>query len=344
MNTKKKNILIVSITCVVLILLFLSSFLAGRIPPNDENAAGNTPGNLNNGGYFCEADGKVYFGNAYDNYTLYCMNSDETEIEKIGDNPVSSINVGGNYLYYAMQSNENGTGLGFMRKTAGIYRSRLSGKGTVCLDKCYIIAMQLCGNYLYYEKYDNRAGTSLEKIRTDKKEQQTIADYIVNPACYVDGRIYYNGTQNNHYLYALDTSTDRSDVLWEGNIWNPVYHNGYVYYMDVANNYRLCRYSLTDDVIEVLTDDRVDLFNIYDYYIFYQTSSKTEPALKRMYTDGSNAEIIREGVYQNINVTSQYVYFNSFDEPSPVYKTSTYGSVNVTTFDAAMEAALAEVN
>ena len=29
---------------------------------------------------------------------------------------------------------------------------------------------------------------------------------------------------------------------------------------------------------------------------------------------------------------SQYVYFNTFREPTPVYKTSTFGPVNVTTF------------
>ncbi len=53
---------------------------------------------------------------------------------------------------------------------------------------------------------------------------------------------------------------------------------------------------------------------------------------------------MREGVYQNINITSEYVYFNSFNESTPVYKTYTYGPVNVTTFDAAREAALENLN
>ncbi len=343
MSTKQKNILILSIIGVALILIFVASFFLGKIPMNDEYTTGNTPGNLNNNGYFCESDGTVYFANAYDNYCLYSMNLDETDIKKLGENPVSSLNAGGDYLYYAMQSSQNGSGLGYMMRTSGIYRCKRNGKSTVCLDRCSTIAMQLCGSYLYYEKYDNKAGTSLEKIRIDKKEKETLANYIVNPVCYVNGKIYYNGTQKDHYLYALNTANDSSSVVWKGNVWNPICQGDYVYYMDVENNYRLCRYSLSGDVVEVLTNDRVDYYNLYDNRIYYQTVDKTAPALKRMYTDGSEPEIVREGTYQNINATSQYVYFNSFDEPTPVYKTSTYGPVNVTTFEAAAQAAMEEM-
>ena len=205
--------------------------------------------------------------------------------------------------------------------------------------------MQLCGNYIYYEKYDNKSAVSLEKIKINKKEKQTvIPEMILNPSCYADGKIYYNGDDKNkdHYLYALDTATDTTSLIWEGDVWNPIVQDGYVYFMDISSDYRLCRYSLYDDVVEILTNERLDMFNIYNNYIYYQVSSPTEPALKRMLLDGSSQETVAEGVFQNINITSQYVYFNAFGELTPVYKTSTFGSVNVTTFDAAMQAAAKE--
>ena len=340
MSNTQKNILVISITVVVLILLSLGVVLSGHITMNDDFTVGNTPGNLNNGGYFCEADGRVDFANAYDGYGLYAMNPDESEMVKLSGNSVSSINAAGKYLYYAMTSDSsNGSGLGYLAHTEGIYRSNLKGKSTVGLDRCGIVSMQLCGNYLYYEKYDKALGTTLDKVRIDKKDRQTVAEEIINPNCYVNGRIYYNGTGKDHYLHALDVSTDEDTVVWRGNLWNPIVQDNYVYYMDVSHNYRLCRYSLSNDVIEVLTNERIDMFNVYDYYIYYQVSSTDAPALKRMLTDGSYQELVREGVYQNINVTSEYVYFNAFDETTPVYKTYTYGPVNVTTFDAAREAA-----
>lgn len=341
MTRRTKNILIFAATAVLFAVLMMIAILIGRVPLNDERTRGNTPGNLNNGGYFCESDGRVYFANAYDDYALYSMNADESDIKKLNDGAYSFLNVGGDYLYYSMIGKSDGYDLGFIGTAYGVYRSKLNGRKVVGLDRCHIVNMQLCGNYIYYEKYDNKDAVSLEKIRIDKKDKKTVAPQnIINPNCYVDGKIYYNGDDKSkdHYLYALDTATDSSSVVWEGNLWNPIVQDGYVYFMDVSNNYRLCRYSLHDDIVEVLTKERIDMFNIYDNYIYYQVSSPTDPALKRMLTDGSSPEIVQEGVFQNINITSQYVYFNAFNEPTPVYKTSTYGAVNVTTFDAALQA------
>ncbi len=346
MTSSRKNILILLVTGVILIAAFVGALLSGRIPMNDEFTVGNTPGNLNNGGYFCESDGKVYFANAYDNFSLYSMNPDESELRKLNDGAVSSINAAGKYLYYAQVSGGTGEekGIGSAVRMAGIYRSNLKGKSVVGLDRCDIVSMQLCGNYLYYEKYDKQIGTSLDKVRIDKKDRQTVAEAIINPNCFVNGKIYYNGAAEDHYLYALDIPSDMESVVWRGNIWNPIVQDGYVYYMDVPENYRLCRYNLSTNVVEILTNDRIDMFNVYDNYIYYQVSSPDSPALKRMLIDGSSQEIVREGVYQNINITSQYVYFNAFNESTPVYKTYTYGPINVTTFDAAREAALANTD
>lgn len=344
MTAKQRNILVLSIMGVIFVVLIILAVLSAHVPLNDENTVGNTPGNLNNNGYFCESDGRVYFANAYDGYSLYSMNADETDVKKLHAGSTSHINVGGNYLYYIMANAGGGSDLGSIRSSSGIYRSKLNGKSTTGLDRCRVASMQLCGNYLYYQKQDTKGVNSLEKVKINKKDQQTVNPGAwINPNCYVDGIIYYNGVEEDHYLHALNTATDSSRIVWEGNIWNPIYQNGYVYYMDIEHNYRLCRYSMYDDVVEVLTNDRIDMFNIYDNYIYYQVSSKNSPALKRMYTDGSSPELVREGVYQNINITSEYVYFNAFDEPTPVYKTSTYGAINVTTFDAGMQAALAEL-
>lgn len=340
MTTRTKNLLIFIATLIFLAILMLIALMIGRVPLNDENTTGNTPGNLNNGGYFCESEGRVYFANAYDEYALYSMSSNESDVRKLNDGAYSFLNVGGDYLYYSMIGRSDGYDLGSIGTAYGIYRSKLNGKRVVGLDRSHIINMQLCGNYIYYEKYDNKDAVSLEKIKINKKDRQTVAPKtIINPNCYVNGTIYYNGAATDHYLYALDTATGVSSVVWEGDLWNPVVQDGYVYFMDVSSDYRLCRYSLYDDKVEVLTNDRIDMFNVYDNYIYYQVSSPTSPALKRMLVDGSSPEIVKEGVFQNINITSQYVYFNAFDEPTPVYKTSTFGPVNVTTFDAAMQAA-----
>ncbi len=342
MEPKKRNIIVIAVFSTFIIVMVILSVLSERVIMNDGEVSGNTPGNLNNGGLFCESDGVVYFSNAYDNGCLYSMNTDETKMKKLTKVSASYINADEHYLYFYLDSFNKGPVK--TQRTYGLFRSKLNGGGITCLKRNNITALQLCGNYIYYQLFDNDTSrkTELYKIKIDKTEEKKIADYIINPACHVNGIIYYNDAEFNHNLYALNTQNDVSTSVWDGSVWNPVYDNGYIYFMDVSHNYRLCRYSMSQNIMEVLTEDRVDYFNLYGSYIYYQKSSASEPALMRMYTDGSNVETVAAGTYNNINITSQYVYFTEHSSEVPIYKTPTNGSVNVTTFDNANIAALKE--
>lgn len=341
MKKNWKVFLFIGIILIFLIASAVISALKEKVPSNDISVTGNTAGNLNNGGLFAEEEGKVYFSNAYDDGCLYSMNADETDLKKLSSYRVSSINVDGNFVYYYMDSSRTGTGISYVLRTYGIYRSKLNGESAQCLDRDAAVTMQLTGDYLYYQRYNNQDFTQFYKIKTDKSENELVSDMIINPAACHNGIIYFNGTEKNHYLYALDTRTDSISTVYEGNLWYPAYRDGYIYYMDVAENYRLCRYSLSANTTEVLTHDRVDAFNVGDNYIYYQKNSSDEPALMRMHLDGSEAEIVALGNYSNINLTSNYAYFNAFGLDTPVYHTPVNGPVNVTVFHAAMEAASA---
>lgn len=339
--TSKKRVLILILFFFLLIgLLTVYTLMRRRIPSNDPGTVGNTAGNLNNHGLFCESDGKVYFANAYDNNTLYSMNPDETDFKKLANSKVEDINAGGNYLYYFQTDSASSSSFSFISRFSGIYRMNKNGSRNTCLTRDHSASMLLAGDYLYYEHFDSDEGLTLHKLKTDKSVETVVANYDINPAGMDNGILYFNGTGEDHKLYALDTSSDTISMVWDSNLWNPVAYNGYIYYMDVPNNYRLCRYSPSTHEVQVLTEDRVDTFNVYGNYIYYQKNDTTNPAFKRMTLDGQNEEIIRPGNHEKINITSRYVYFNEFQIPTPVYQTPTEGPVNVTTFDAAANAAV----
>lgn len=340
MKSNTKLILFAGILVIALGASLIISHFTNTVPSNDISVTGNTAGNLNNSGLFCELDGKVYFSNTYDNGCLYSMNVDETDLAKLTTSKVSSINAAGEHLYYFMDSGSGGTGLGYIVRTFGIYRSNLKGEHTACLVKDGCVTMQLCGDYLYYQRYNNKDFTKFHKVKTDKSEDILVSDLIINPAACYNGIIYYNGQDQDHYLYALDTRTDNSTVVYEGNLWYPAYHENYIYYMDVSENYRLCRYSLSEHVVEVLTNDRVDTFNVGNSYIYYQKNDASSPALMRMRLDGSEPEVVAEGIYTNINLTSRYAYFTEFGDELTLYHTPLEGAVNVSEFTVALEAFL----
>ena len=340
MGKNWKVLLFVAIVFLLLSASLVVSHLAGRIPSNDSSVTGNTGGNLNNGGLFCEADGKVYFSNAYDNGALYSMEPGESGFEKLNTSRSTLINAGGNYLYYYMDSSSGGTGIGYVVPTYGIYRSRLNGEKTACLVRDACVIMQLSGDYIYYQRYNNKDYTKFHKVKTDKSEDVLVSDLIISPAACHNGYLYFSGSDKDHYLYTLDTRTDTVSTVYEGNLCYPVYHNDYIYFMDISSDYRLCRYSLSGNFVEVLTNDRVDTYNVGNDYIYYQKNSASSPALMRMRLDGSEAETVAEGNFENINLTSSYAYFNSFGEELPVYHTPVSGPVNVTAFTAARDAVL----
>lgn len=345
MAGKKKGIIAIILIVIILIAVYILNWYSEKVPENPPGTIGNTAGNLNNGGYFCESDGKVYFANAYDGGTLYCMNPDETEIKKLNRSEVYQLNAAGDYLYYYQKNSSSYPDFSFLIRTYGLYRTNKKGRDPVCLEKVDCKNVSVVDNTVFYTKPVDGAQTlQLFAISTDKKDSRQIADYLVNPSCASYGVLYYNGTSENHHLYAYDTYTGQENIIKEYDMWYPTLHGQSIYFLDLEGNYELCRYDMSDDSITVLTTDRVESFNLSDNYIYYQTVDADSPALWRMNHDGSNPELVFEGIYRDINVTSQYVYFRSYAADMPMYHTPANGMINVTTFDAAGQAAIEENN
>lgn len=339
MSNKIKTILIISIISLLLVSACVYNYFSGRIPSNPAGTVGNSAGNLNNFGYYCEDGGTVYFANAYDGYSLYSMTGDEQNLKRLNAAQIQYLNAGGDYLYYYQVNASASLGFGHAMRVNGLYRTSKKGTKSVCLSKDTIQTVKLVDDYVFYQLAVRGEDTlKLYRIGTDKSDKQMICDSLVNPACAENGTIYYNNAEKNHYLYTL-TKEGTPTLLLDKSMYYPCVMSGYIYYLDIRNNYRLCRYNYSTKTEEVLTEDRVDTFNVYDSYIYYQKNSADSPALIRMRIDGSNPETVAEGNYRNINITSQYVYFQDFDSDVPVYHTPTYGAVNVTTFDAAKSAA-----
>ncbi len=337
---KKNNrnlIIIIGIAVLCLAAGILYSILSGRVAQNPAGTIGNTAGNLNNGGFFCQHEDTVYFANAYDGGTLYRMDVDETHIEKINSSKVSNLLSGVKNIYYFQSGTVGEGGLGTVRTLHSFVRCDLNGNHATGLARDVVITAQLVDNTLYLLT-TSKDGPSFYRMDTDKTDKTILADYNINPACAAYGKIYYNGTQSNHFLYALDAANDTSTEIWRGNLWNPILNGSYIYYMDVANNYRLCRYSLTNQVIEVLTDDRVDCFNLGNGFIYYQKNSTT-PALICMRTDGTDSFVLAEGNYTALQMTSSFLYFNEFGIDSTLYH-SRLGSTSYNVFEAARATAV----
>lgn len=326
MSKFSRNLILFGAVALLILGAVIYSIFHGRATVIPDGTVGNTPGNLNNNGLFTERDGIVYFSNPYDNNSLYSMTANGENLTKLIDMTVEYINAGGNYVFFYGKPNKTTTGIGSVVSKPGMYRIEKNGDNLKALSKDVTRSMILYGNNIYFQHYTESTGTTFDVYDLKKNESRTLLDKMINPAGLYGGSIYYNGMYEDHYLYCYDIATETEIPIWEGDIWNPIYDGNYVYYMDVLNNYRLCRYSIPDNTIEVLTNERLDSFNLYGDIIFYQVSSSKSPALKRMNNDGSNPITIAEGVYKGINITSTYTYFTEFGTDYPLYRVPTYTS------------------
>ena len=334
---KTIRIVIAILIAVLVVVAGILMMFSQRIVMNPPGTVGNTAGNLNNDGRFCEYDGTVYFYNSFNGGGLFAMDPNEANLRRMNQLEVRNILAGGNYLYYFHTGASTvTTGFGHAFGMRSFLRCKLDGSNSETMTTDVVITGQLVDNYLYLLTSQS-AGPSFYKMKIDSSDPEILADYTINPACAENGIIYYNGTEENHYLYALDTATDVPEVIWKGNVWYPVLEGDYVYYLDVANDYRLCRYSRSQNVIEVLTQDRVDCFNVRNGFIYYQKNGE-DAQLKFMRADGSDVQVLAEGNYTHINMTSQYVYFQEFGDDVSLYHAQ-IGSNYYEKFQAAEEAA-----
>lgn len=285
-----------------------------RVLYNDSYVNGNSAGNLYNNGMFCESNGSVFFANPSDEYKLYVMDADGSNVKKICEDSVAYINADEHYVYYTRASSGANTAFSFLHiNTYSLCRIRRDGRGEIkILDDAPCIYASLVGNYIYYLHYDTEEATTMYKVKLDGEDQKQISTSPYFTCSTNRQYIYYNGLTNDHNVYRFDTTNDTQSLLYQGNCWMPtVVNDSVLYFIDCENNYKLARVDLATGEKVILCEDRVDCYNVSGNYIYFQRNSD-DAALCRINTDGSNYTEIKSGVFNEINVTSKYVYFSDF--------------------------------
>lgn len=280
---------------------------------NDGYVNGNSAGNLYNNGLFCEYDGIIYFANPNDGNQLYQMNADGTGVKKISDDSAAFINADENYVYYTRTGDNSESQFAFLHvNTHSLCKLRRDGKGEVIvLDTDPCMYASLVGNYIYYVRYAASEGSTLYRIKNDGEEKEQVFPQPYFTCSTNKQYIYYNGLENDHNVYRYDTSTGAQSLFYEGNCWMPIVEGNYVYFMDCDNSYSLARADLTTGEKITLVDEWVDCFNVHNGIIYFQRNT-SEPALCSVRTDGSDYTVLKEGIFTEINVAGDLLFFKDF--------------------------------
>ena len=320
---KKKGILVILVLSLLVIIIGIFYYFDEKTYFNDENANGNTPGNLYNNGLFCQLDDKIYFSNLADDGTLYSMNSDMSSYKKLSNDKINFINASGHYLIYNrinnLKEHNKGSALEFV--TVGVYRTKLNGKNVFRLDKTPAGTVHQFGNEVYYLHYDKEEEYTLNSIGIDGKNQKKLSEQAISCAMVTDEHVYYTGVLQDHNIYRLKRSSNQNELVKEGNYSQVIVQNSVMYCINNADNYSIVQMNMDGSSENTIVKDRVSTYNITNdgNYLFYQADGGDHNGVYCVNLSTGEQSLIQAGDYQNLCLTNDYLFFNAFNSSAMYY-------------------------
>jgi hypothetical protein len=306
-------------------------YQSSKFVANDKYATGNTTGNLNNGGKFCEYEGNIYFSNPYDLGRLYVMDADCTNAKILSTNTASSINVCGKYIYYVKNNfSKDAIERGDRTKLFGVIRMDLNGGNELDLYKDKAGIASLCGNSIYYQQYTDDTNATMYTVTNTNSDSKQISTTVYSPACVYNGRIYYADASKRNNVYSYDTTTEKTTMVSDVSAYLVDLDGNYMYYLDLSKKYTLVRMNMQTKTIEQIyapADGKIINYNRYGTKIFMIVEDGTNPGLYRCNLDGTNVEYIASGRISSVSCTSQYAFFQYYEDSETLYRVPTLGNI-----------------
>lgn len=321
---KKLIKIIISLLILVIAGLLLYNIInSSRTVYNSEDTAGNTSGNLFNGGLFLELNQKIYFSNLNDNGSLYSMDLALDNYKKINKDRAAYINGAGKYLYYTRMNykNKKTTKSVFSFSNTGIYRINLNGGNTISLYENPGGLINLYGNTLYYQHYNSKEGLKLYQVGIDGNDEKKISDEPILPMTIWENSLYYTGTDKDHYIYARNLTTGNRSLVYDGNCYAPIINNNTIYFMSQADDYTIYRIEKDQETPVQIINQRCSTYNITEdgQYLYYQIDNNESNGIGSLNLTTGERTVIKEGNYKNINIAGGYVFFEDFEEHNIYY-------------------------
>lgn len=305
--------------------------------------AGNTSGNLRNGGFVVEKNGWIYY---IKNGNKICkIRTDGTEETKLADvKDARSLNVIDNSLYY-VASTDQSTDVHSNKDSIAIYKEGISGGYSTSLisedednyGKGYpymkVVDHWVCYSpqFHYISKENANFYDTFYRLDSDTRDaNKSSGEYF--KSMFVEGGFVYYTTLGDNRIRQMPTSgnkkddgtTDNSkekDLGIKGVIRDVV--NGYIYYDDVdGDTYKI----KVDGTEKTKITSLPDKFIIYGDWIYYVVQGNDNLyQLRKMKIDGTQDTGFNAYKVDNFSITGDWVYYRNSGSGN-VYRTRLDGS------------------
>ena len=263
------------------------------------NKTGNTPGNINNGGFAAIQGDTIYCLNSGDFY-IYSMKADGSDERKLNNNRSFCINVVGDTIYYINMDD------GF-----SIYGMNLDGGNRRKLGSDAAARVTVIDSMIYY--INDGDGSGIYSMRTDGSGRQKVSgDYSVHLNVAGD-TIYYVSMNDGRGIYSMKTDGSGKKKLADGTAYHINVVGDRIYYIDgYFQNNRICSMK-TDgsDVRQIYSGGDARNANVSGDRIYYY--DREDYGIHSIKLDGSDRrKIVSDDevrLDEEINVTGGWLYF-----------------------------------
>ena len=168
-------------------------------------------------------------------------------------------------------------------------------------------------------------------VKIDGEEKQELSKIPIDPRCVVGEKLYFSGVENDHNLHSMNIHTKDITYVSAFNLWMPIIDKSNMYFIDLDNGHRVCKSAVGSTDKQIVTSYPAQFYNIDGIYLYYQSMKGNPDGLYKVDMATGAEELLAEGQFNNINITSKYVYFADYFS-GKTYHCPIYGNA-VSIFD-----------
>ncbi|MBE6718654.1 MAG: DUF5050 domain-containing protein [Ruminococcaceae bacterium] len=293
----------------------------GANPIAVPNTIGTTPSNANNFGKITTQDGWVYFAGSKN--SIYRMRNDKSEIQLICDSCAVSLNVIGEWLYFADGSSKG-----------GIYKIKIDGSEKTKLSSVTSYRVYVENEWIYYTS--EFWGGKLYKMKTDGSS----VTQILNEDCsefIVYGEYIYYVSESNYQVYKCGLDGQGKTIFCVG------FGGTDLALVDeklvISDKYTIQSVNVdgSDYASFGTTNVQYSMLNGYDGWVYYlvhnfRGANTIKSSFGRMKPDGSQQTKILDYDYLNhansfLNVADGWIYFQNEHKNDELYRVNFEGTI-----------------
>lgn len=261
--------------------------------------AGNTGGNIKNGGFAAGGKDVVYYTGIGESIGIYKIEEKNKQVEKICSDAASHLNISGEWVYYINLSDEG-----------RIYRVREDGSSRMKITEDSAAQMYISNKSIYYINISDES--KLYMIDMDGSDETVVVETQTRAFALAEDYIYYINASKGYGLYRSNLDGKREIEIIDSEISSVFIEDEDIYftYFDTG-----------DMVFKIRTDDTepfaINLgqlgFNINGEFGYSVSGTDSIRAVNLK--DASQEKIYKcKGIRGNLNLVGNWIYYFDYND------------------------------